>query len=210
MTYRYTRVPGIAAGLIIAITFLLAGCESPSEPVRDSAELHALSKGGPAVHTTGGGQYALTLLDETFTGEISFSAMQSGSGDARGHFRVTLDLGNGIPDVLEGGTLDFRGRVTCVSADIENGRAWIGGVVTQNRSTQPFYRDDETTQVGKDVWFRVLDVGEGSEATDRTTTVGFEGGGGIITSQEYCDAQIWPDENARTHPMTSGNIQVHD
>jgi hypothetical protein len=43
---------------------------------------------------------------------------------------------------------------------------------------------------------------------DRTTFMGFEGGGGIITSEEYCDLQIWPDENARTSPVTQGDIQV--
>ena len=89
-------------------------------------------------------------------------------------------------------------------------------MITQNLSTQPDFRDDEINQVGRDIWFRVVDYGEGANAAepDRTTFVGFEGGGGIITSQEYCDAQIWPGppgevEDARTNAVVAGNIQVH-
>jgi hypothetical protein len=58
------------------------------------------------------------------------------------------------------------------------------------------------------VWFRVLDGGEGHGAIDRTTFLGFEGGGGTITSAEYCAARIWPVANARTHAVIQGNIQV--
>jgi hypothetical protein len=57
--------------------------------------------------------------------------------------------------------------------------------------------------------FRVLDNGEPSEGVDRTTLGGFEGGGGIITSHEYCDARIWPDEDARTNAVRAGNIKIH-
>jgi hypothetical protein len=95
-----------------------------------------------------------------------------------------------------------------VAVDAGEGRAWIGGVVTQNNSTHPNFTT-EIHDVGRDIWFRVLDSGEGSsEAPDRATFVGFEGGGGIITSQEYCEAQIWPAGNARTVGQASGNIQV--
>ena len=66
----------------------------------------------------------------------------------------------------------------------------------------------ERTQPGRDVWFRVLDSGEGQSEPDRTTFLGFEGDADIITSQEYCDLAIWPDDNARTSPVTEGNIQV--
>ena len=56
--------------------------------------------------------------------------------------------------------------------------------------------------------FRVLDSGEGKNASpDRTTFVGFKGGGGINTSPEYCAARIWPAGDARTWAVT-GNVQV--
>ena len=204
----------IAPLTVLLCAALLFGCEAPTEPVPATSDAVTLDKGGPVAQATGGGQYTLTVLEAafgvTFPGKFSFGATQFANGRANGQLRYTLDLGDGINGVLAGGVIDFHGRVTCVSVDLANGRAWIGGVITQNKSTQPFYRDDATTQVGKDIWFRVLDTGEGQSPPDRTTFVGFEGNAGIITSQEYCDAQIWPDDNARTNPVSQGNIQVHD
>lgn len=192
----------------------LSACEPMTAPPTSAAAeadlTHSAPKnGGIEAKTTGGGQYDFDLAGEIFAGKFSFAATQFSQGSAAGRLRYVLDLGDGIPDVIEGGLIEFHGDVTCVTVDREQGRAWVGGIITRNRSTQPFYRDDATTQVGKDVWFRVLDGGEGAGAVDRTTFVGFEGNGGIITSQEYCDTRIWPDDNARTHPV-SGNIQVHD
>ena len=78
--------------------------------------------------------------------------------------------------------------------------------MTENNSEHPDFTVD-ITQPGRDVWFRVLDTGDSGEP-DRLTFLGFEGGGGIITSAEYCEAAIWPDGDARTHPVTSGGITV--
>ncbi len=205
----------LGMSLILMCTLILLGCEAVTAPLPDTSSdadygtIDALSKHVPIdAQATGGGQYDLPLAGEMFPGKFSFSAVQFSDASATGRLRFVLDLGDGIPDVIAGGVVEIQGDVTCVSAEPDLGRAWVGGVITQNRSTQPDFRDDPTTQVGKDVWFRVLDDGEGKGATDRTTFVGFEGGGGIITSQEYCDTQIWPDDNARTNPV-SGNIQVH-
>jgi hypothetical protein len=55
---------------------------------------------------------------------------------------------------------------------------------------------------GDDAWFRVLDSDDG----DRSTAMGFAGE--IPTSEEYCELQIWPDNNDRTHPVTSGQITL--
>jgi hypothetical protein len=86
-----------------------------------------------------------------------------------------------------------------------NKRAWIGGVITVNNSTHPSFMS--TVQApGKDIWFRVADVGNGgSGIADRSTFVGFEGGGGIITSDQYCTAQIWPND---ANPVVNGNLTV--
>jgi hypothetical protein len=96
----------------------------------------------------------------------------------------------------------YQGDVTCVTVDPVNHRAWIGGVLTQ--SDDP----DLVAQVGKDAWFRVLDQ-SGTSSGDRSTFLGFEGGGGILTSAQYCQAQIWPEDNARTWPVEQGTIVVH-
>lgn len=159
---------------------------------------------GPIARANGGGSYLLTLGEAELPGMLAFGAVQRADGSAHGMFRIDLDLG----DLLGGGVASFRGEVTCLTVDATEGRAWIGAVVTANESTNPLYRDLPITQVGTDVWFRVLDDGEGAAAADRTTFAGFEGGAGIITSQEYCDEQPWPAGDARTHPVTAGNVQV--
>jgi hypothetical protein len=42
---------------------------------------------------------------------------------------------------------------------------------------------------------------------DRSTTMGFVGA--IESSEAYCAMRIWPEGNARTHPVTSGQITRH-
>lgn len=152
---------------------------------------------GVKASSTGGGHFLVSgSLDVTY----SFSAKQKDDGTANGQFRFSVELG-GLP-------IEFHGEVICLSVDSENGRAWIGGVVTQNNSEHPSFTG-EINEPGRDVWFRVLDSGEGGDSEmDRSTFLGFEGGGGIITSEEYCDLAIWPDDNERTSPVAQGNIQV--
>jgi hypothetical protein len=121
-------------------------------------------------------------------------------------------IGNAHHSVVVGGELvEFFTTVTCLSVDPANGRAWIGGIIRENNSTHPGWTG-LIHQAGRDIWFRVVDYGEGSDVPreDRSTFVGFEGGAGIITSEEYCDTQPWPAADAGTNPVTSGNVQVLD
>ena len=95
--------------------------------------------------------------------------------------------------------------MTCFAVDPVNHRAWIGGVLSL-KSNDP----DPVTEVGDDAWFRVLDTGAGSSEPDRSTFMGFEQPPpGIVTSEEYCQRQIWPDDNPRTWPVEHGNIVIH-
>ncbi|HSA57979.1 MAG TPA: hypothetical protein VLE53_19860 [Gemmatimonadaceae bacterium] len=160
----------------------------------------ALFSNSPVVaQATGLGQSQLpagfSLLD------YEFNATQFANGRANGEFRIFWASGLG--------TNDYRGTVTCVSVDPVNHRAWIGGVVTQNNSTHPT-GGEARKQVGRDIWFRVVDYGEGSASLpDRTTVAGFEGDAGIITSAEYCQTQPWAAGDVNTWPRVAGNIQVH-
>jgi hypothetical protein len=181
----------VLTGLLLAASALLANANPVLKvQAKDSTK-------GVVASATGGGHYSISgVIDVKF----SFSANQKDDGSAMGQFRQSLTFG--------GLAIDFHGEVICVTVDSANGRAWIGAVITQNNSEHPSYTT-ERTQPGKDIWFRVLDSGEGAGAeADRTTFLGFEGDAGIITSLEYCDAAIWPDDNARTSPVTQGNIQV--
>ena len=109
---------------------------------------------------------------------------------------------------LFGEAIDFHGVLTCLAIDAAEGRAWVGGVVTQNFSEREPFASGEIYQPGRDIWFRVLDNGQPSEGIDRTTFTGVAGGAGFITSKDYCDARPWPDDNARTNAVTTGNIKV--
>ena len=179
---RIRRSSAIALGLML-IGALSAGPALGAGPVVASA--------------TGGGGYLIGDLQVSF----SFNAIGRADGSATGRFFHSVELG--------GQLIEFTGRVTCVTMDAENGRAWIGGVVTANNSEHPAFVT-EIHEVGDDIWFRVLDNGEGAGAEpDRSTFVGFEGAADIITSAEYCAVQPWPAGDARTNPLNFGNLQVH-
>ena len=153
---------------------------------------------GISARTSGEGAFDVRGMP----GEFAMVALASSDRGAKGSFRYEL--------IFQGQLVDFDGAVTCVTFDAEHHRAWIGGVVTANRSVHPTYTTPRT-QPGRDIWFRVVDYGEGAASPpDRTSFVGFEGDAEILTSAEYCAEQPWPMDppDDRTWPVTSGNIQV--
>jgi hypothetical protein len=153
----------------------------------------------PPVGSSGSGTYQ--LLGTTPTA-FAYGAMALPNGGAAGDLHVST--------VFQGFAIEFDGDVTCVTVDPANHRAWIGGVITANLSTHPSFTTPRT-QVGHDIWFRVVDYGEGSGALDdRATFVGFEGDLDIPDSATYCALQPWAPDDARTWAVTEGNIQVHD
>lgn len=155
--------------------------------------------GGPSAAATGSGVYQ--LLGNLPT-DFEFSAIQLANGRAVGTFHQRV--------IFQGQLVEFTGSVTCITQDPVNHRAWVGGVVTSNTSVHPSFQAARNA-VGEDVWFRVVDYGEGAAApADRTTFLGFEGDAMIITSAEYCAEQPWPANDDRTWPVSEGNLQVHD
>ena len=143
---------------------------------------------GSAANVTGGGWF---LFGGSIPMQFSFSAVVKADGSTAGSFHhfYTDDVG----------TYEFWGEVTCLTYDADQHRAWIGGVLTKVASTDP----DVGLVPGDDAWFRVLDSPDG----DRSTAMGFVGI--FPSSLEYCRLQPWPDNNARTHPVTSGQITLH-
>lgn len=186
--------------LLLAPALLLAACETASAPSEATALLTSRA-GGMTAHASGGGVFDVGVL-----AHFSFNATGYGDGSAVGALRFQAEL--------SGLAIEFRGRVTCLAVDPINNRAWIGGVITANKSTHPSFTT-AVHQVGKDIWFRAVDYGDGaSGVADRTTFVGFEGGGGIFTSEEYCLVKIWPGPpgdvpDARTNPLVAGNLTVN-
>lgn len=140
----------------------------------------------------GSGSYSINGLIVDY----SFNAVIEANGKGDGEFRVFADEGGGL-------TVDFTAKVTCLAVDPVNRRAWIGGRVNANASTDPDLRT-KIHRPGYDIWFRVLDAATG----DRSTFVGFEGAAGFITSQDYCAGQPWPADNARTWPVVTGGLTI--
>jgi hypothetical protein len=194
-----------AIGTLSGLAFVLAtiGCEHPTSPssVRapsGKALADQTVAGDGTASAKGHGEYA---LDGTSGVQFSFNAERHQDGTADGQFRQeTSD---------DAGTIDIQGTVTCLSVDPIFGRAWIGGVVKRNASTDPSYALDPTTQPGQDVWFRVVDLDPATVAgADRSTFLGFAGSAGFLTSAAYCAGRPWPADNARTHAVTKGDIEV--
>jgi hypothetical protein len=193
---RRTTIPLVLAAIAL-------GCQSPLGPSsRDGARIPAsglqTAEGGVQSSATGGGHYVISLATGPIEAQFSMSAVARADGRTSGQFHHRT--------VLNGLAVDFHGEVTCLAVDSENRRAWVGGSVTQNRSENPSFLQPRH-EPGRDIWFRVLDNGQGHADPDRTTFVGFEGDAGITTSAEYCTTRPWPDANARTWPI-SGNVSV--
>jgi hypothetical protein len=148
----------------------------------------AAAGGSPPSLVTGGGWF---LYADSIPMQFGFSAVVRGDGSATGSFHHFY--------TADGFTYDFWGTVTCTTFDTVNHRAWVGGVLTKVTSSDP----DVGVAPGDDAWFRVLDTSDG----DRSTAMGFVGI--FLSSAAYCAEQPWPEGNARTHPVTSGQITIH-
>jgi hypothetical protein len=148
----------------------------------------AARAGGASAVATGGGSF---LFAGTIPMQFAFAAIQRGDGSAVGSFHHAY--------TDEVASYHFFGTVTCLAFDEATGRAWIGGVLTNVITDDP----EVGLAAGDDAWFRVLDSPDG----DRSTAMGFVGV--IPSSEEYCETQPWPEDNARTHPVTSGQITLH-
>jgi len=180
----------MGAGLLSVVAL---ACGGPLDTDESNAGVVSagpqMAEAGVGHLVTGGGQFEHPVFG---TVTFSFAAVRHADGSVSGRFEQDqFDLG-----------FSYKGDVTCFAVDPLNHRAWIGGVLTQSNDPDP------VTEVGDDAWFRVLDLGSSNAGPDRSTFLGFEGGGGIITSEEYCAARLWPDDNARTWPVEQGNIVI--
>ena len=173
---------------------LALGCSEPVAPApeggfRGVGDQPAEGQGVAAL-VTGGGEFVHPDFGSV---RFEFVAVRHRDGGVSGRFFQDQPFFG----------FSYAGDVTCFAVDEVNNRAWIGGVVTSSNDPAP------VTEVGDDVWFRVLDAGKDAEP-DRSTFFGFEQPPpGIATSEEYCQLKIWPDGNARAWPVERGNIVIH-
>ncbi len=192
-------MPRICASAF-ALALLLSACDASQDPT--GPPLKPLFSAGSRVtgHANGSGTFNIGAPGADIAFDLNALLRVVGSASGSVHYFADLtDFGLAI--------IDIRFDVTCLALDVALGRAWIGGVVTENNSTNELFATDPKRQVGRDVWFRVEDNGNGGSGTlDRSTQLGFEGSGGIITSKQYCEARPWLA--APAHPVTTGNISV--
>lgn len=183
----------------LAAVLVLAACDAPdpADPIAGPSFSSANSVVG---HANGDG-----VFDAGVPVAFSMTALLRADGSAAGQAFHHA--------VVPAGVIEFRTRVICLAIDAVNHRAWIGGVITENNSTDPA-RQQPRHQVGRDIWFRVVDYENGGSGTaDRSTFVGFEGDAGFLTSVAYCAGRPWPGPptdpvDARTNPVIEGNISV--
>lgn len=183
-----------------AVVVVLSACDASQAPTAPAVNPLFSSGSVVAGHANGSGTFNIGAPGADIAFDLNALLRADGSASGSVHY---------ITDLTDFGlaTIEIRFDVTCLALDGALGRAWIGGVVTENNSTNELYATDPKRQVGRDVWFRVQDNGNGgSEALDRSTQLGFEGSGGITTSAEYCAVRFWPA--APPHQVTTGNISV--
>jgi hypothetical protein len=182
----------------------LAACSAGSEPSAPFIIMPATLNNGAGVELQVNGA-GVVDLSAAAVPNMSFQLVANlkPDGTANGHFRFSRESAAGLHA--------FEGDVTCVTVDPNfPGRARIGGVVTANNSTAPSSLT-ENHEVGDDVWFRVLDDGNGGSAVDRSTTLGFKPTL-VNTSAEYCalpfaDGPFW--NPASIFPLEQGTIRVN-
>jgi hypothetical protein len=167
--------------LIVAATIALTASVHAAKPESGNAAI-------------GAGHF---LVADSLDVQFAFIATQHKDGSVTGTFHHRTNDGLG--------TVDFDANVTCLSVDPLLGRAWVGGVITKNSSTSPDFTQPNQ-QPGHDIWFRVLEGDESLGQGSRSTFIGFEGA--IPSSAAYCATRPWPDNNARTWPVTQGTIIV--
>ncbi|MEM6639739.1 MAG: hypothetical protein AAF610_07540 [Pseudomonadota bacterium] len=96
---------------------------------------------------------------------------------------------------FEDGKLDLVASVNCGRYDTDTKRVWIGGEISQNKST----RDDLKTggyDVGQPVWFRFEESDTHPEPAAQVSDLGFAGNG-YATAADFCADTSWSSDGLR-------------
>ncbi|HJU74000.1 MAG TPA: hypothetical protein VJ717_09645 [Gemmatimonadaceae bacterium] len=191
------------AQLAWAMPLALAACGSESGPTAPHLPLSAVfnSGSGVEIRVSGAGVVNFSLAGVP-NGKFQFVAHARADGSAWGHFYQSRETAAGL--------VEFSGEVICLTVDPAfPGRARIGGIVTENNSTNPLFLT-VNHEVGAHVWFRVEDGGVGDPSLDKSTTYGFKPTL-VDTSPQYCalpfDGLPWWNPNSII-PLLQGNIDV--
>lgn len=182
---------------VLAVVGGITACDAPLPTTEVSLSVGS----GVVIHAMGAGVVDLSSGGGT-DADFEFVAHRRADGTVTGHWRQSRLRGDFL--------VEFEGIVTCVTTDPAfPGRARIGGVVTENNSTDPAFLTINH-EVGDDAWFRVQDGEDASGAVDASTTIGFKPTL-VDTSEQYCALPFTglPAWNpASIFPLRHGTIGV--
>lgn len=88
----------------------------------------------------------------------------------------------------EAGTIDIEAEIICVSLDNEAGRAWIGGRITRNDSTDPRFAGEP----GNEAWMRAAD--RNADKKQPLVSGPLTAGDKIENASDYCNEKPWSEE----------------
>jgi len=187
------RFAQLSLVLLAPLALACSGADAPTAPATPEARLF---RNFVEPHFAAGRYSADIGATAPIIANLDFLAWSDFRGEGHGLFRFLAETTTG--------SIDFTGRVICLAVDEPLKRAWVGAKIVKNNSTRPTHDGSNPIhQVGHDAWFRVADR---SGEPDRTTSLGFEGSAGILTSPEYCATRPWLNDGA---PLLTGNLVVH-
>lgn len=188
MSFARTLLHGIPLVVFIACS----PAHEPTDPrvAALSANLTGELSAAAEPRVTGSGHVLRDLGGGEELTTFSYNAVAHADGRVSGHYQYNFRAAGFFT----------HGSVTCVS--VAGTQGWIGGVIDKIVSPDP----EDQTLVGTEIWWRVVDNGEGeNSAADQTTSLLFAVPGLPITAASWCR-----DQNVRgvLRDIVSGNIQV--
>jgi hypothetical protein len=161
----------------LALGLMLTGCNedrSSLGPESAPAALAETQSSGVVVQVKGTADHVRTVGTVTALTLFSFEGERRADGTTTGSYFYNFQAAG----------FSVQGPITCISTD--GNQAWVGGVVGSIDSPDP----EDQQLVGRDMWWRSIDNGQGDHATlDITSGIGFAFPGSTITAESWCQDQ---------------------